>query len=193
MPGTSAAVCLLPSSQTAIIVLQNSLGLCDAAEWTCELILDMLFTGSLQNDYVSLARESTKNGSDRMQKVQEELDRHRIPGTAHSPLTAYTGRYWNSIHNWVIEISLNALGQGLDLRFQAREDELYHLRHYHNDTFAWNLSYDETVKRAQYCRPVAYYKLEFESVVKDGEGDISQLRWRHDPAVPEGEIFLKEE
>jgi hypothetical protein len=61
-----AAVCLLPSSQTAIIVLQNSLGLCDAAEWTCELILDMLFTGSPQNDYVLLARESTKNGSERM-------------------------------------------------------------------------------------------------------------------------------
>jgi hypothetical protein len=157
------------------------------------LILDVLFTGSPQNDYVSLARESAENGSDRMQKVQEELDRHRIPGTSHRPLTAYTGRYWNSIHNWVIEVSLDAVGSGIVLRFQAREDELYHLRHYHNDALTWNLSYDETVKRAQYCRPAAYYKLEFESAVKNGEGRISQLRWRHDPAVPEGELFFREE
>jgi hypothetical protein len=189
MPGTSAAVCLLPYSRTGIIVLQNSLGLRDATGRACQLILDVIFAGKSQNDYVFLEQESTKNGAARMQKVQEELDRHRIPGATHHPLTVYTGRYWNSVHNWVIEVSFDTLGDGLDIKLQAREDERYHLRHYHYDILLWNASYDKTVMRAQYCRPAAYYKMEFEAIRKEGEGDISQLRWRHDPSIPEGRCF----
>lgn len=47
MPDTTAAVCLLPEFGTGVVVLQNSLGLCDVADWTCQLILDTIFTGSL--------------------------------------------------------------------------------------------------------------------------------------------------
>lgn len=191
MPGTSAAVCLLPYSQTGIVVLQNSLGLCDATEWTCHLILDTIFARKLQHDYITLARGSAKNGVERMRKVQNELDRDHIPGTNHRPLAAYTGNYWNSIRNWVIEISLGTGGEGLDLKFQGREDERYSLRHYHNDIFVWNMPYDSIVMRAQYIRPIAYYKIEFVSNKKEGEGGISHVRWRHDPYVPDGQTFAK--
>lgn len=43
MPGATAAVCLLPDVGTAVVVLQNSLGLCDVAEWTCRMVLDTIF------------------------------------------------------------------------------------------------------------------------------------------------------
>ncbi|KAG7288405.1 hypothetical protein NEMBOFW57_007937 [Staphylotrichum longicolle] len=38
MPGATSALCLLPESETAVVVLQNSLGLCDVADWICPLL-----------------------------------------------------------------------------------------------------------------------------------------------------------
>jgi Domain of unknown function (DUF3471)/Beta-lactamase len=193
MPGTTAAVCLLPESGTGVVVLQNSLGLCDAADWTCQLILDTIFTGKPAHDYLQLAAESATNGGLRMKEVQAQLEKGRVLETEHRPLHAYTGRYYNVIRNWVIEVGISRAGE-LYLRFQGREDEQYTLRHYHYDTFVWNLPYNETVKRAQYCRSYAYYKMEFEpSALADGAqvSPIACIRWRHDPAVPEGEVFDK--
>lgn len=80
MQGTSAAVCLLPTSNTGIVVLQNSLGLSDTTEWTCQLIIDALFTGSLQNNNIALVVENSKNVVAKMQKVKDALERDRIPG-----------------------------------------------------------------------------------------------------------------
>ncbi len=127
-----------------------------------------------------------------MKEVAESLEAERIPGTRHRPLASYTGLYYNAIRNWVIEIGLS--GGELYSQFQGRADERYVLRHYHHDVFVWNLGYDDTVKRAQYCRPYAYYKMEFEShrMAKHcAEGPIDSIRWRHDALVPQGEIFCK--
>ena len=193
MPGTTAAVCLLPESNTAIVVLQNSLGLCDIADWAAQAILDTILTGRPAHDYLELARESVKNGGRRMEDVQDRLDKERIPGTDHQPLKSYVGKYYNKIDNWVIEVCINSLGT-LCLKFQARDDELYILRHYHHDIFVCNLPYDELVKRGQYCRPYTYYKFEFESKASNhsiSEQSINCLRWRHDTSVSEVEIFMK--
>lgn len=187
MPGTTSAVILLPETRTAVIVLQNSLGRCDAADWIAQLLVDYLFTGQPQHDYVSLAIEASSNGTKRMEKVQMQLEKEREHGTLHRPVQEYVGIYRNAIMNWAIEIGTTSEGQ-LYLRFQRRPDEQYILRHYHYDIFVWNLTYDEMVKRAQYCRPHAYYKIQFGT---DAFGLISSICWQHDPNVPEGEIFLK--
>ncbi|MCJ1242226.1 hypothetical protein MMC14_010233, partial [Varicellaria rhodocarpa] len=76
-----------------------------------------------------------------------------------------------------------------------RDNEEYRLRHYHDDTFVWNVTYDDTVKRAQYCRAYPYYRIEFKLrpskkgiLVRD---PIDSLRWRHDSNVPEGDVFAR--
>lgn len=88
MPGTTAAVCLLPESGTGVVVLQNSLGLCDVADWACQLLLDKNFLGSPVYDYVRLASESVTNGGLRMKEVQARLEREQVHGTKHRPLHA---------------------------------------------------------------------------------------------------------
>ena len=192
MPGTTAAVCLLPEKATAIVVLQNSLGLCDAADWTCQLLVDTILAGKPLHDYVALTSESVINGGNRMNKVADRLESERILGTQHRALAAYTGRYYNALGNWFINVGI--CDGELYLEFQGREDERYTLRHYHYDIFVWNLDYDETVKRAQYCRPFDYYKIEFEpgiSVDQNTDNPMTSIRWRHDASVPQGEAFSK--
>ncbi|EME41019.1 hypothetical protein DOTSEDRAFT_47244 [Dothistroma septosporum NZE10] len=187
MPGTTAAVCMLPETSTAVVVLQNSLGLCDAADWTCQLVLDVLFAGKPMQDYPALSAQAATNTAEKMNEVEAELEAERIPGTQPRELSAYVGTYYNSLRNWSIAILLDEEGQ-LQLRLQSRDDEEYLLRHYHYDTFVWNLSYDEMVKRAQYIRPAHFYKFAFEA---SNQGSvIDRLRWQHDPEMKDGELFV---
>ncbi|PSN73167.1 hypothetical protein BS50DRAFT_180872 [Corynespora cassiicola Philippines] len=188
LPGTTVAVILFPETRTAVVVMQNSLGVCDAADLISQLLSDCLFIGGPQHDYVSLAEEATRNGLARMERVAEQLQKEREPGTKHRPLDEYVGQYENSIKNWMIEIGLDGSGR-LFLRFQGRVDEQYSQRYHHYDAFVWNLSYDETVERAQYCRPHEFYRFHFEA----RDGRIYQLRWHHDPNILEGEEFVRQE
>ncbi|KAI1125896.1 beta-lactamase/transpeptidase-like protein [Nemania abortiva] len=188
MPGTTAAICLLPETGTSVVVLQNSLGLCDVADWICQLIIDTIFLGEPAHDYVSLASQCVQKGVGRMDVVEQKLREEHIPGTTPQPLESYCGRYSNSIQNWFIDIKLDTEKGALYLEFLGLADEKYYLKHYHYNTFNWNLTYDELVKRGQYIRDYEYYKLAFEM---DDAGQISSLRWKHDKSVPEGELFRK--
>lgn len=154
--------------------------------------MDVLFTGNTQNGYLALALESAESGAEIMQKVQDELESHRIPVTRPHALIACTEQYWSSTRNWVIEVLLDFRNQRLKMKLQARDDEEYCLRHYHNDIFVWSMSYDNAVKRAQYCRPADYYKVGFRAREHESSDSFTHLRRRHDPSVPEGELFDRE-
>lgn len=78
MPGTTSALCLIPESQTAIVVLQNSLGLCDIADWTCQLVIDAIMLGEPASDYLSLVSKCVETGSKRMDIVEGQLHSERI-------------------------------------------------------------------------------------------------------------------
>ncbi|KAJ8133382.1 hypothetical protein O1611_g236 [Lasiodiplodia mahajangana] len=188
MPGTTAAICLLPETGTSVVVLQNSLGLCDVADLICQLIIDTIFLGEPAQDYVSLASQCVQEGVGRMDVVEQKLRREQISGTKPRAIKLYCGRYFNRIQNWFIDIKLDAEENALYLEFLGLSDEKYYLRHYHHDTFTWNLTYDELVKRGQYIRDYEYYKFAFEI---DNTREISSLRWKHDKSVPEGELFRR--
>ncbi|KAI1322807.1 beta-lactamase/transpeptidase-like protein [Xylariaceae sp. FL0255] len=188
MPGTTAAICLLPETGTAVIVLQNSLGLCDIADWICQLIIDAIFLGEPAQDYVLLTSKCVQKGVKRMEMVEQKLLQDQIAGTKPQSIEIYCGRYFNSIKNWFIDIKLNPEAKMLYLEFLGLDKERYYLKHYHYDTFTWNLTYDELVKRGQYIRDHEYYKLEFEA---DSVGEINCLRWKHDKSMPWEERFCK--
>lgn len=76
MPGTTAAICLLPETETAVIVLQNSLGLCDLADWICQAAVDTVFTGKPAQDYTALTVASVDAGTRRMEEVESKLHRN---------------------------------------------------------------------------------------------------------------------
>ncbi|MCJ1237738.1 hypothetical protein MMC14_005725, partial [Varicellaria rhodocarpa] len=100
MPGAEAVVCLLSQSGTAVVVLQNSLGLCTAADWACQAIVNTVLSGKPGHDYLKLARESVRNGGQRMEEVQKQLDNEQILGTKPRPFTDYVGKHRNAFGNW---------------------------------------------------------------------------------------------
>ncbi|KAI1169786.1 beta-lactamase/transpeptidase-like protein [Nemania sp. FL0916] len=188
MPGSTAAMCLVPETGTAVVILQNSLGLCDVADWACQSILDTIFLGNPAQDYFALALKCAQKSVTRMELVEQKLSEERILGTEPRPLILFCGRYFNRISKWFMDISQGTGQEALHVKFLGLDSEKYYLRHYHHNTFTWNLTYDEMAKRGQYIRDHEYYKLTFEL---DSEGEVEFLRWKHDKSVPEGELFCR--
>lgn len=58
MAGYTTSAFLIPSTQSAIVVLKNSLSLNDAADWVGQAILEALLDVEEPNDYIEYAKES---------------------------------------------------------------------------------------------------------------------------------------
>jgi len=144
MPGSTSVVNLFPETETAIVILQNSLAATDSADLIGQLLAQTIFDFSVKNDYAALARSFAPINLKHQNTLRADLEKKRVPGTTHKPFKLYTGTYWNAIHNFKIEIyEPEESTSQLAMRLQGRTDEEYALRHYHYDTFSWLLTHSE--------------------------------------------------
>ena len=192
--GCTANVSLLPETSSAIIVLANSIGLGNAPGGISDMLIETVLGGAPSVDYAELASRVASVAREQMMRVESKLEEERVPGTHPRPLHEYTGKYFNAIKNFFIEVELEDDGT-LRFAFQGLNWDRHVLRHYHHDVFVWNPDYDEIAIRGQYCRNHQHYIFTFEGEEKASEdqadGPIDRLRWRYDELVAEGEIFRK--
>jgi hypothetical protein len=79
-----------------------------------------------------LAKESADSFVAKFPAMIKELVKQRVQGAAAKPLQAYVGKYYNSIHNLFIEISL--VNDSLYLAFQGgRDNQIWKMEHYQYD------------------------------------------------------------
>jgi hypothetical protein len=134
MAGYTSALFLLPGTDSAVVVLTSSIQLNEAADWVGELLLEALLDSPNPHDYTLLAKESAESSVAKFPAMIKELEEQRVQGTAAKPLEAYVGKYYNSIHNFFIEISL--VNASLYLAFQGgRDNQVWKMEHYHYDRF----------------------------------------------------------
>jgi hypothetical protein len=190
MAGYTSSIFLLPGSNSAVVVLTNSIQLNEAADWVGELLLETLLDSPNPHDYKLLAKESADSFVAKFPAMIKELEEQRVQGTAAKPLHAYVGKYYNSIHNFFIEISL--VNDSLYLAFQGgRDNQVWKMEHYHYDTFTWLMSRDEAIKHSRF--PYAgkdLYKIEFKAS-KDEK--INSLLWAHEVGWHHSEEFMRED
>lgn len=193
MPGSLAAVNLIPETGGAIIVLTNSLALNDTADWIGQLYLEAYLGVEDKNDYMSLAKESAENALDWFPQMCGELYSQQIFGTQPRDLSAYTGTFLNKKRTMKIEVFVDPTDETLKMSFQGLDSEVFPLDHYHYDVFTWLRSRDEFARRGRTTSlncDAEYFKITFDT----GEsGDyIEYLTWWHDRWLPEAEMFVKE-
>ena len=196
--GNSGIVSLFPETSTAIVVLGNSAGLTDAMRLFGQILVETTFENDLDADaYIKVAREARHNFVQCVENRNKELiDRKAAQSPTH-PLSAYVGKYYNSIGSYVIEIKLN--GDKLQVAFLGADIDTYDLEPYQTDSFFWMLDFNESAKRARLpWFPAEYFVLKFscpheqsEQAFK-GDVDMKCLTWKHEETVPgEGEVFRK--
>ncbi|KAM0297351.1 hypothetical protein ACHAPM_009884 [Fusarium culmorum] len=169
----------------------NLTGLCDACDWIPQLIIHELSgPGRTNIDFTELATEAAKTGTELADRINDELEKRREKDTQPLELKAYTDRYWNQLRNFHIDVSFDDDGD-LHMTFQGMKDESYKLRHYHHNSFVWNVSHDETAKQGRFqTRPWVSYLIEFQC----GEGsEADGLRWKYDADLESLTLFSLEE
>ncbi len=187
-PGVLAAANLLPESQSAIVVLSNTLALNDCADWVGQLLLESFLDAGDKNDYLQVVKDTVARALAWYPAMARALRENRsleMPRNPHD----YVGVYYNALG--IIHIDVTYDGERLRIAFQGLEDEIWDLRPWEGDTFTWlPEARDVIASRVRFSfQSPDYYKIKFG--VSDA-GIVEKLAWVHEGwSIPEGEDFFK--
>ena len=187
LSGSFSSVHVLPDTHTAMVVLVNSLAKSDCADWIGQMLVETIMNNPEKNDYEELPRESAESYSQMWENLKTELDNSRTSQQDHRPSDEYTGKYYNVVGNFFIEVAV--VERELHFSCQGLPTQRHRLYYYGTDTFHWLLTEDESVRRGRFPDlDIRMYIFVFEM---NDLGRISTLRWLHDLDVPNGEIFKR--
>ena len=189
MPGSSSNVYAFPETMTIVVVLQSTTSLNDCSDWIAQLLIETIFNFPKRNDWLELARTSSRIALALVPSLRGKLEKSRVPNTRRSfPLYAYCGRYQSPLSDFSVEISQRE--DGLFVAFQGLSSQSHRLRHYHYDTFTWLMTHDEAAKQARLMVqfPAEFYLLRFGMSIY---GNVDRLYWIIENTSPEPETFLK--
>ncbi|KAH6611776.1 beta-lactamase/transpeptidase-like protein [Chaetomium sp. MPI-SDFR-AT-0129] len=186
--GATSFVMMFPETESAVLVLTNTMALNDAADWIGQLLVETLLDSPIRNDYVGFASESAEQALKLYAKLGRKVKAGRAPQGPGRPLSNYVGLYVGFAGFFCIEV-LNG-ENGLEILFQGRQSQNYSLQHHHHDTFTWFMSRDEQIKRVRFVsyNPALYF-IRFNE--EEGRG-ITVLNWAFDAGAPGGEDFFKQ-
>ncbi|KAJ5559370.1 penicillin-binding protein [Penicillium frequentans] len=159
-------IALFPETQTAIVVLANSIPLTDSPDTVMQALSQALFDFPNPVDFVSFTEDTSEKLIHKYKRQADNITSRRRVGTREFPLEEYTGRYINELGNFVLAIQVGPDNKTLEVLFQGRESQRYSLRHLADNTFEWSLSLDEEAKRGRYhITEVDYFLIDFRTVM----------------------------
>lgn len=189
--GYYSFLALFPETQSAVVVLTNSIAMSDVAEWVGRILIEALFDFPIRTDYVSLSREGKHRRLQLFKDMQANLAKERAPETKPLPLEAYVGKYANQTYKSILEISMDPdQGDSLVVSFQCMRSQEYRLRHLRENVFEWALGHDEGKRRGRYTfADASYFKFSF-AVGPGNQAD--KIVWNLDESSqPGGVIFSR--
>ncbi|KAI0860086.1 beta-lactamase/transpeptidase-like protein [Xylaria cubensis] len=160
--GNAGIVALFPEASTAIVALGNSAGLTGAMRLFGQVIVKTTLENEFNaTTYTRLGGEAREYFVQYVQDRNEELLANKTAEAPANPLSAYVGKYYNSIGSFFIEIKLLD-GNKLQVVFLGADIDTYELQPYQTDSFYWMLDFDESAKRARLpWFPPEYFVLKF--------------------------------
>lgn len=184
--GYYSFIAMFPKTESAVVVLVNSIGLSDAADWIARVMIKSLFNLQDGHDYVALAKEANANAIQEYETLKQKINgiKEACICKISTGRSSFIGRYEHPHKPFHIDISASPDNDAdLVLRFQGLEDQAYTLRRLCEHQFEWSLTHDESKKRGRYHNAeFATYVFDFEM---DKENRAVSLLWALDPLFPE--------
>lgn len=100
-------IALFPDSNSAVVVLTNSIAISDAADWIGRVIIQALFDLKDNHNYAKLAREANKRVVKGYEDMNKKRDKLKNMIRAIPDLTPFTGRYKNANKPFFIDIMMS--------------------------------------------------------------------------------------
>jgi CubicO group peptidase (beta-lactamase class C family) len=191
LPGSLASVMLIPQTHSAIVVLVNTQGNSDTANWIGQAVLENLLDTSEKHDFVQIAKLAAEKRSLNWLEMHQKLQGNRTLGTPLRPAIDFVGIYWNPARTVDIKVFQGENDQLYFSLGKQRKDH-YRLHHYHFDILSWEVDREEAARRGRWpITSATYYLFEFQGGAS-GE-PFTNIIWRHDSEVPEGETFTRQQ
>ena len=185
--GYLSSVLLLPETNSAIIVLVNTLANQDSADWIAQAFLETLLDVPSPHDFVQLAEEARNTNTSLFPKMHRALAEGRKRGAFTRSLHCYEGQFENAVGTFILDVYV--FEDELYLSLNGYRKEMHKLYYYNGDTLSFEMGYLDCLKREIWPKThKEYYLLEF---VSNKNGDITGIKWRPDSAVPHGEDFTR--
>ena len=186
IPGYFASAFLIPSTESAIVVLTNSLPSMDPTDFVGQLLMSHLLGEQPPQNLLELC----KLGQARLRAGYKALAAQLEPRKDARPplfrLAAYEGDYFNAAGNFLLTITQR--GKGLLMTMQNMPLTQYQLFPYDGNTFYWPANHNAEVKRCMW--PIfspGRHKVTFGATRKE---NVDHLIWQHDP-FGTAEVFSK--
>ena len=189
LPGFLASAFLVPSTQSAVVVLTNALPFMDPTDLVGQLILSVLIGEELPTNFVALAKMARSNGLNAYAALTTALNKRKTTKPPSFPLRAYEGTYWNAAGYFCLTITAN--GSGLLMKVQDSSQNIYYLEPWNGDTFCWPPD-----REKELCEQNMWLNLRAASheivfgTARDGRS-IDRLMLHHDAAAAKPETFWK--
>lgn len=196
--GNVAYAGLFPETTTAVVVLANSAGLTDAMRLLGQVVVETVFENEIDADeYLETARAAAQDNIKSVKEIHKELVAGKTTSAPTRVLSAYAGRYYNSIGNYFIEI--RQADGGLQVAYNGQDFDTFNLEPYQTDSFFWWLDFDESARRARLPGfPKEYFILQFACPSAPswwdfgGAPEMECLTWKHEFSMPgSGETFRR--
>ena len=186
VPGFTASAFLIPTTQSAVVVLTNALPYMDPTDFIGQLIVSALVGCEAPQGLVELSKAGRSTSLASYTALSASLDKHKEARPPSLPLFAYEGEYTNIAGNFVL--SITTTDGGLSMVVQHLHFTRYSLQPYDGDTFYWPADRDAELKQCMW--PIMFpgwHKIMFKPT---NSGKIDRLVWHHDPFA-RAEVFYK--
>ena len=200
--GFLASAFLIPSTQSAVVVLTNALPFMDPTDFVGQLILSILIGEKPATNSVSLAKMARANSLAAYAKLTTSINDRKTMKPPRFPLKAYTGTYWNAASNYCLNITEHHTAgiSGLLMAVQNSPQVTYFLRPYDGETFYWPPDREkELCEQGMWLnllptsREITFGTSSSSTTSEDdgsGGQEVTYLKWHHDAAA-KPEVFRK--
>jgi CubicO group peptidase (beta-lactamase class C family) len=187
-PGYLASMFLIPSTESAVVALTNSLPLFDPTDFAAQLVVSILLGEEPPRHFIKLGRSLRGSTIAAYGMLAAHLESQKTDIPPLFPLQVYKGDYYNRAGNFFYRVSVR--GRGLRMRVQGLPLTTYDLMPYDGDTFYWPPNREEELcKKGMFLFLYSgWHKVTFRSSVEGG--NIDQMIWHHDSSA-RPETFLK--
>lgn len=187
MAGYTASAFLIPSSESAIVVLSNSISLNYCADWVGQLILEALIDVEERNDYKKYAKESADAHLVKFPSMRQSLTQTVSRTRSQKIWMPILETTTITSGDFRIQITKNQQSKGIQLAFQGLDSQVWEMEHYHHNSFLWLMSRDEAVCRARFpYSPEKLYRVDF---LTNKDGEVDSLLWAHDADGPPEKLY----
>lgn len=196
--GNVGYVALFPETSTAVVVLGNSAGLTDTMRLLGQVIVETVLGNEVDADtYLNTAIAASKNTIESVNTVHKELLAGKTIDQPTRDITAYTGRYYNVIENFFIDII--EIDGRIQVAYMGSSNDTFDLIPYESDSFFWWLDFNESANRARLPGyPKEYFILKFSCPSTSSwlrsrtDAEMGCLTWKHEfQLAGPGEAFRK--